>query len=138
MNMAMDVETYRALWLDHPAPDSVNGCSNADVMTALNHPGDQIYHPCPEAQSPKAEHAGTLLKVEGYRSEIYPATTRTIWIHKPVDADRELPVIVFADGHYYLSQQGQVRAAYVLDNMTAKQRALYPEQTAVTFDGVMN
>ena len=47
--MPMDVETHIALGLDRPTPAQVNGRSNGDIQASLNHAGDAVYHPCPEA-----------------------------------------------------------------------------------------
>lgn len=122
--LVLDVETYIALGLDHPAPESVNGRSNADILPALNHPGDASYHPCPEAfpgpEIPSGEvirHAGS----EGAR--VYPGTTRDLFVYVPARLDRTRPanLIVFNDGVGYLSRRGSVRAGLVLDTLHAKQ-----------------
>ena len=122
--LALDVQTYIALGLDHAAPEPVNGRSNADILAALNHPGDAIYHPCPEAVPESEIPAGEVTRHADWEgARIYPGTTRDLFVYIPagLDRSRAANLIVFNDGVGYLSRRGSVRAGLVLDTLHAKQ-----------------
>ena len=138
--MPMDVETYRALGLDQPTPDEVNGRSNRDVLTALNHQDDLSYKVCEEATADVGTR-GTYHKFEAWQSQqCYPGTERNIGVYVPrmdgpqadksnvdrpvtdrpgTDRDDHLNLIVFNDGAGYASLSGQIRATRVLDTLIA-------------------
>jgi enterochelin esterase family protein len=120
--MAMDIETYRELGLDQPAPLEMNGRGAADFAPSLNHPGDAPYHPCPEAYPGPDVPAGELSIHRAWDgTAIYSRTRRDVFVHAPAGLDRARPVnlILFNDGASYLSRSGPVRAARVLDTLHA-------------------
>ena len=120
--LALDVQTYVALGLDHAAPEPVNGRSNADILPALNHPGDAGYHPCPEAYPGAAVPQGEVTRHAGWEgARVYPGTTRDLFVYTPAELDRTQAanIIVFNDGVGYLSRRGPVRAGLVLDTLHA-------------------
>jgi enterochelin esterase family protein len=52
-------------------------------------------------------------------SQAYPGTQHTYWVHVPAQYDPAVPasLMVFQDGHAYMSADGQVRAPIVIDNL---------------------
>lgn len=117
--MPMKVTDHLALKLDQATPESVNGCSNADVREALNHPSD-CYTPSIEAQALSSGLQGHIVKLADWSaSRIYPHSTRDIWFYRPVSVDSaaDMKIIVFNDGAAYLSRSGAVRATRVLDHL---------------------
>ena len=121
--MTMDVETYRALGLDTPAPREVNGRGQADFMVSLAPPGDAAYHPCPEARPREGVEAGAVTKFADWsESRAYPGTARDVHVYVPASFDRAQPLnlVVFNDGDLYLNPRGPARAARVLDSLHAK------------------
>ena len=121
--MPMDVETYRMLGLDRPAPVEANGRSRADFLLSLNHAGDAPYNPCPEAYPGEDVAPGALTAhADWEHARIYPGTRRNIHVYVPAKFDRAntAHVIVFNDGESYLNPKGAVRAARVLDSLHAR------------------
>lgn len=64
-------------------------------------------------------------KVEAFQyseSEVFPGTNRGCWVYIPAQYDGSKPagVMVFQDGHAYVSEKGQIRAPIVLDNLIHK------------------
>lgn len=55
-------------------------------------------------------------------SKVYPETQRTGWIYIPAQYDPAKPaaLMVFQDGHAYVSTNGQQRVPVVLDNLIAR------------------
>ena len=110
----MDVETYRLLGLDKHGPKAVNGHSNADVETSLNHEGDAGYRPCAEAHPANSVAKGKILSIRDWGCALYPNTVRRIWIYVPADlpaGSSDVGLIQFNDGHIYLDKEGPARAA---------------------------
>jgi enterochelin esterase family protein len=122
--MPMDIETYRELGLDKPAPVEVNGRTFAsDFAAALNNPGDTVYHPCAEAYPGPDVPAGSIAAYPDWdQTRIYDGTVRNLSVYKPAgfDAGRPARLIVFNDGAMYLHPDGPVRAAKVLDTLHAR------------------
>ncbi len=54
-----------------------------------------------------------------WRSKIFPDTVRRYWTYVPAQYDASSPaaVMVFQDGHAYVSDEGQFRVPVVLDNL---------------------
>ncbi len=121
--MPLSVDTHLALGLDRPPPDEVNGRSNRDILTSLNHPGDAPYHPCPEAEASDEVPAGNVTRHGDWQdSEIYPDTHRTLHVYTPAGFDQTQParLILFQDGSGYVARRGAVRATRVLDTLHAR------------------
>lgn len=120
--MTLDIDTYQRLGLHTPPPTSVNDRSNADIVAALDHPADQVYRPCPEAEADSPE--GTVSAWKNWSdSRVYPGTERDLWFYAPAELDRQRPVrlLICNDGAGYLSRRGDVRASRVLDTLHAQQ-----------------
>ena len=117
----MDFDTYRRYGLDGRGPLTANGRANAEIMNALDTPGDQAYHPCPEATPRPGAAAGRVKSYPAWaESTVYADTRRDLWIYTPPgleDSSVEPGLIVFNDGGGYLDRDGAVRAAAVLDTL---------------------
>ena len=119
--MPMDVDTHLALGLDQLTPDPVNGRSNNDIASALDHPEDAQYQSCPEAMI-ENEKTGQFERTKTWReSSIFPDTERDISVYlPPSDNRRNLNLIIFNDGAGYSTLAGPVRATRVLDTLHAR------------------
>ena len=118
----MDVETYRLLRLDQHGPKAVNGHSNSDIEASINHEGDAVYRPCPEAISSSDIPTGKILSIRDWPSDRYANTLWHIWIYLPADlpvGTSDMGLIQLNDGHIYLEKTGPARAASVLDFLHA-------------------
>jgi enterochelin esterase family protein len=62
---------------------------------------------------------GAVVNFEYNESEVYPGTSRTVWVHVPARYDPSKPaaLMVFQDGALYLDPTGEMRAGIVLDNL---------------------
>ena len=97
----MDVETSRLLKLDKHGPKAVNGYSNLDVETSINHEGDAGYQPCPEASPASDTPNGKILSIRDWECEFLPNTVRRIWIYVPAAlpaGSSDMGQIQFNDG----------------------------------------
>lgn len=54
-----------------------------------------------------------------HRSDVFPGTIRRYWVYVPAQYDGSQPaaVMVFQDGHAYVSENGQFRTPIVFDNL---------------------
>ena len=106
-----------------PDPRAVNGRANREIRDALATPGDNQYHPCPEAFVAEGVARGQVKAFRAWaQSRVYPGTERDLWIYTPAgfDAGAAPPALmVFNDGGGYLNREGPVRAAAVFDTLTA-------------------
>lgn len=121
--MPLSQKTHAALGLDQAPPDEVNGRSNRDIMKSLDHAGDAPYHPCPEALADQSVAQGEVSKHADWdQSAIFADTHRDLFVYRPVDFNPDSParLIVFNDGAGYLSRNGPIRAARVLDVLHAQ------------------
>ena len=120
--MSMDVENYMRLGLHLPQDMFANGHSPAEFVAYLQHPGDAVYHPCPEAYPGDEIPKGEVIRHGDWdRTQIYAGTQRVIYVYIPHGLDRSQParVVIFNDGAGYLAPKGPVRAAQVLDSLHA-------------------
>lgn len=117
----MDYETYRRYGLDGRGPLRANGRANAEIMRALDTPGDRSYHPCPEAYPRPGAPSGRVKSYPAWdRATVFAGTRRDLWIYTPPALENvadEPALIVFNDGGGYLDRDGAVRAAAVLDTL---------------------
>jgi len=120
--MTMTADTFLALGLDHPAPQTANGRGMGDFLPTLRPASDGVYHPCAEAYPADGAPHGLVSSHKDWdQSQVYPGTTRDIAVYIPHGFDRAKPadLIVFNDGAGYLDPEGPVRAARVLDSLHA-------------------
>ncbi|MCP5518794.1 MAG: SMP-30/gluconolactonase/LRE family protein [Verrucomicrobiales bacterium] len=66
--------------------------------------------------------AGRVEPFSFRQSQVYPATERAGWVYIPAQYDGREPaaLMVFQDGHAYVSTDGQMRAPIVFDNLIAR------------------
>jgi enterochelin esterase family protein len=126
----MDTKTYEAFglhktFLETQGSAEINGRSNAEIMQALDTPGDVAYHPCPEAFPAADVPRAKVTKLRDWTSSrIYPETQRDIWISVPRQFDpagRPPGIAFFNDGGGYLARNGAIRAVAVLDSLFHKE-----------------
>src|SRR3982750_3942510 len=81
---------------------------------------DEDYKPCPEATPKEGVPKGVVTKAE-WASKVFDATVRDYWVYVPAQYKAESPanVMVFQDGHAYIGEKGDFRAATVFDNLIA-------------------
>jgi enterochelin esterase-like enzyme len=62
---------------------------------------------------------GTILEYEWDASHVFPGTTRRYRVYVPAQYTPSEPasLMVFQDGHMYLDPEGEIRAAFVFDNL---------------------
>lgn len=65
--------------------------------------------------------SGTLTPFNFKDSKVFEGTTRACWLYVPkaYQAEDQAALMVFQDGHAYVSEDGQIRAPIVLDNLMA-------------------
>ncbi|APZ94584.1 enterobactin/ferric enterobactin esterase [Fuerstiella marisgermanici] len=82
---------------------------------------DAIYELGPESQRHEGVPKGDVTK-HVWQSSIFEGTTREYYVYVPQQYDGTQPacVMVFQDGHAYVSEDGQVRAPIVFDNVIHK------------------
>ena len=120
----MDFRSSRRLGLERSLADGdasaavVNGRSN---QVSGESEFDAQYLPCPEADPGKAVARGNIVEVRDWaESDVFAGTRRDLWVYTPaqLEAASEPPaLLVVNDGIWYLAQDGQVRAAAVLDSL---------------------
>ena len=79
---------------------------------------DAQYKPGTDAQRQEGVPQGVVTK-HVFESKVFEKTTREYYVYVPKQYDGIQPaaVMVFQDGHAYVSETGQVRATIVLDNL---------------------
>lgn len=121
-----DMEAYQRHGMtqffgDKIPADFINGRGNAEIMNALETPGDVQYNPCPEAYAIEGIPKGKVTSFHDWSSSrIFPETQRDMWIYLPAQfsSNGEPPALmVFNDGGTYLDPNGSVRAGIVFDNL---------------------
>lgn len=77
------------------------------------------YEHGPDSQRRPGTLAGQSVELSIPPSDIYPGTSRRVWVHVPAGHDASAPaaVVVFQDGWWYLDPEGEVRGSIVLDNL---------------------
>ena len=72
-------------------------------------------------EKPDVPH-GVVTKMPPWESKIFPNTTRDWWIYVPAQYNPSVPapVMVFQDGHDYVSAKGNWRVPIVFDNLIAR------------------
>ncbi|MCA9111077.1 MAG: esterase family protein [Planctomycetaceae bacterium] len=80
--------------------------------------GDEIYQLGSESQRHEEVPQGQVTE-HVWKSTIFPDTIRRYWVYIPAQYDGSEPaaVMVFQDGHAYVSEEGQFRVPVVLDNL---------------------
>jgi enterochelin esterase family protein len=89
------------------------------VCLALSHlAADDVYKLGPDSQRSDSIPRGTV--TEGvWKSTVFPGTIRQYWVYVPKQYDGTTPaaLMVFQDGHTYVSETGDFRVPVVFDNL---------------------
>ena len=66
--------------------------------------------------------AGRVESFQFTESKVFPDTTRDVWVYLPAQytADKPAALMVFQDGHAYVSTNGRMRVPIVFDNLIAR------------------
>ena len=80
--------------------------------------GDEIYQLGSESQRHEGVPQAQVTE-HVWKSTSFPDTIRRYWVYIPAQYDGSEPaaVMVFQDGHAYVSEEGQFRVPVVLDNL---------------------
>jgi enterochelin esterase-like enzyme/lysophospholipase L1-like esterase len=92
-------------------------CFLTDTIRAQQKP--RRYKLGPDSQRQDKVPQGTVTKHQWLESEIYPDTKRRYYVYVPAQYDENEPaaLMVFQDGHAYVSESGDFRAPAVFDNL---------------------
>ena len=82
---------------------------------------DEPYQHPPESERQEGVPQGKVTHFV-WKSTIFPGTIREYWTYIPAQIDERTPapVMVFQDGHAYVSEKGWFRVPIVFDNLIAK------------------
>ena len=92
------------------------------VMVVLFGPqafaGDEDYKLGPDSVRHAGVPQGTVTK-DTWHSKVFAGTVRDYWVYVPAQYDGKKPacVMVFQDGHSYVSETGDFRVPIVFDNL---------------------
>ena len=77
------------------------------------------YKQGPDSQRREGVPEGTITKHQWLESKIFPGTKRRYYVYVPKQYDESKPaaLMVFQDGHAYLSESGDYRVPIILDNL---------------------
>ena len=80
---------------------------------------DEPYQLGPDSQRQEGVPVGKVTEHVWRDSQVFPDTIRRYWTYVPAQYDGSQPaaVMVFQDGHAYVSETGQFRAPIVMDNL---------------------
>jgi enterochelin esterase family protein len=89
------------------------------ISTAFG--GDEEYKLGADSMRQEGVPQGKVTKAV-WRSKIFPDTVREYWVYVPAQYDETKPacVMVFQDGHTYVSETGDFRVPVVFDNLIHK------------------
>lgn len=93
----------------------------AEVVFPGRIPDDYPIAPEAESRRPNVP-AGRVETFQFAESKVFPDTTRDVWVYIPSQYTAEKPaaLMVFQDGHAYVSTNGRMRAPIVFDNLIAR------------------
>ena len=88
------------------------------VLSEASTAGDDAYQLGEESMRREGVPRGVVTE-RVWKSKVFPGTIRRYWVYVPAQYDASEPaaVMVFQDGHAYVSETGQFRAPVVLDNL---------------------
>ncbi len=81
--------------------------------------GDDDYQLGPDSKRRDGVPRGTVTEHVWKESQVFPGTIRRYWVYVPQQYNAKQPasVMVFQDGHAYVSESGQFRVPIVFDNL---------------------
>jgi enterochelin esterase-like enzyme len=80
---------------------------------------DDVYLLCPDSQPHDGVPKGQVIGPLTLASQVFTNTTRHYWVYVPAQYDAAKPacLMVFQDGHAFVSLEGNYRVPYVFDNL---------------------
>ena len=91
------------------------------VVAGLMHAGplDDVYKLGPDSLPQEDVPKGKVLGPLTHASQVFPETTRNYWVYVPAQYDGSSParLMVFQDGHAFVSLDGSYRIPNVFDNL---------------------
>lgn len=106
------------------------------LATLLAHaaPTDDVYLLGPDSQPHDGVPQGKIVGPLTLASQVFTNTTRNYWIYVPAQYDPTKPaaLMVFQDGHAFVSSNGNYRVPYVFDNL------IYRREMPVTIGVFIN
>lgn len=89
------------------------------AMTVCAQQKERVYRLGADSQRQEGVPEGTVTEHLWLESEIYPGTKRRYYVYVPAQYDGSKPaaLMVFQDGHAYVSESGEYRAPVVFDNL---------------------
>ncbi|MBU6400016.1 MAG: esterase family protein [Verrucomicrobia bacterium] len=102
--------------------------------TVLAGPTDDVYYLGPDSEPHSGVPQGKIIGPETLASTVFPNTTRHYWIYVPAQYDRAKPacLMIFQDGHAFVSLTGSYRIPCVFDNL------IYRREMPVTIGVFIN
>src|SRR5436190_7988992 len=82
-------------------------------------PTDEVYHLGPDSEQHSGVPEGKVIGPETLASQVFTNTTRHYWIYVPAQYNASKParLMIFQDGHAFVSTNGEYRIPYVFDNL---------------------
>ena len=82
-------------------------------------PLDAVYQPGPDSASHEGVPQGRIIGPDVLPSNVYTNTMRTYWVYVPAQYDPSKPasLMIFQDGHAFVSTNGEYRIPHVFDNL---------------------
>ena len=82
-------------------------------------PLDAVYLLGPDSAPHEGVPQGKIIGPDVLASDVYTNTMRTYWVYVPAQYDPSKPasLMIFQDGHAFLSTNGEYRIPYVFDNL---------------------
>jgi enterochelin esterase-like enzyme len=104
------------------------------ISNALAAPTDEVYHLGPDSEQHEGVPQGKVIGPETLASQVFTNTTRHYWIYVPAQYDRSRParLMIFQDGHAFISLTGEYRIPNVFDNL------IYRREMPVTIGVFIN
>jgi len=95
---------------------------------------DDVYRLGPDSARQEGVPLGKVLGPETLSSRVYPNTTRNYWVYVPAQYDPAKPasLMIFQDGHAFVSLSGSYRIPWVFDNL------IYRREMPVTIGVFIN
>ncbi len=82
-------------------------------------PTDEVYHLGPDSEPHPGVPEGKIIGPETLASQVFTNTTRNYWIYVPAQYEPSKParLMIFQDGHAFVSTNGEYRIPCVFDNL---------------------
>jgi len=106
-------------------------CLSTAALAALT---DDVYLLGPDSEPHPGVPQGKVIGPLTLASEVFANTTRNYWVYVPAQYDASQPtcLMVFQDGHAFVSSNGNYRIPYVFDNL------IYRREMPVTIGVFIN